>query len=79
MSIWRLACCPQIIAVVLFLEGMLSVFIIFNPIQKKLILHGSVTTIRHERFSKTAEFLDFPLHFLYKRRGKSRKSADFGF
>ena len=28
---------------------------------------------------KSADFVDFPLHSLYKRKGKSSKSADFGF
>ena len=27
---------------------------------------------------KSADFVDFPLHSLYKRKGKSSKSADFG-
>ena len=27
---------------------------------------------------KSADFVDFPLHSLYKRKGKSIKSADFG-
>ena len=28
---------------------------------------------------KSADFVDFPLHSLYKRKGKLSKSADFGF
>ena len=27
---------------------------------------------------KSADFVDFPLHSLYKSKGKSSKSADFG-
>ena len=77
MSIWRLVCCSQIIAVVLFLESMFSIFIIFNPIAKILIFRESVIRYAQERVSKTTGLLDFPLRLLGKYEGKSSKSAVF--
>ena len=55
---------------VLFFESKFSIFIIFNPIGKFLILHDFVTRYVQERVSKTADLLDFPLYFHCKREGK---------